>query len=188
MKLIDILNANPKLNNLESLIGTDKNTVHNYINGFYEKEFSKYTDKDINLLEIGTSSGGSLYLWSKFFKNALIYGIDVQDLVQSEYKNIENVHHLIGNGYTIEMINSLPEFDIIIDDGSHAIQDQIFVVKNYINKLKDQGVLIIEDVQHQDHLDILKDHIPQHLKNKIEYIDLRQDKNRYDDMMFVFRK
>jgi len=30
--------------------GTDKNTTHDYINGFYENEFSKYKNKKIKVL------------------------------------------------------------------------------------------------------------------------------------------
>ena len=50
MSLIDILNSDSNLNHQNHLVGTDKNTIHNYINGFYEKEFVKYKDKKIDLI------------------------------------------------------------------------------------------------------------------------------------------
>jgi phosphoribosylpyrophosphate synthetase len=37
-------------------------------------------------------------------------------------------------------------FDIIIEDGPHTLESQIFAVQNYTQLLKDGGILIIEDV------------------------------------------
>lgn len=188
MKLIDILQADPNLNHQNHLVGTDKNTIHNYINGFYETEFSKYKDKEISLLEIGISSGGSLYLWSKYFSNAMIYGIDVSDAIRPEYRNINNVKHIFTNAYNLNILNLLPDFDIIIDDGPHSLESQIFSIKYYLNKLKSGGVLIIEDVQDEKHFDILKGEVPFNLSQNTEYVNLIKDKGRYDDLMFIVRK
>lgn len=188
MSLIDILNSDSNLNHQNHLVGTDKNTIHNYINGFYEKEFAKYKDKKIDLLEIGISSGGSLYLWSKYFTNGIIHGIDVVDVVRPEYKNVPTIKHLFLNAYDINVVNFLPKFDIIIDDGPHSIESQIFFIKYYISKLKDGGVMIVEDVQDESHFEILKNEVPPFLQAGIELVDLRKDKNRYDDLMFILRK
>jgi hypothetical protein len=78
MELIDIMNekdlfgswqtdSNGKM--VESIF-TDKGSSHSYIQNFYEDEFKKYQDKDINFLEIGIMSGGCFLLWSEYFKNA----------------------------------------------------------------------------------------------------------------------
>ena len=51
----------------------------------YERHFSKYRGKDINLLEIGVGYGGSLKMWKNYFSklnpNAKvnIYGIDKKE-------------------------------------------------------------------------------------------------------------
>ena len=42
-------------------------------------------------------------------------------------------------------------FDIIIDDGSHFLNDVLFVVDNYLDKLNKGGSLIIEDAQQPEH-------------------------------------
>jgi precorrin-6B methylase 2 len=188
MKLIDILEKEDGLNAYAPAAGTDKNTTHNYINGFYDKEFSKYQDKKINLLEIGIYSGASLYLWSKYFKNAEIYGIDIINLIRREYSKINNVKHLFANAYDVNLVNTLPDFDIIIDDGPHTLESQIFTLTHYINKLKDGGVLIIEDVQNINHFNIFKSFIPEDLQKNTESINVRSTNNRYDDLIFVFRK
>ena len=52
MSLVDIIEKN----NLD--IATDKNTLHNYVKGFYEKYFETYKDAEVNLVEIGVWMGG----------------------------------------------------------------------------------------------------------------------------------
>ena len=44
MSLVDIIEKN----NLD--IATDKNTLHNYVKGFYEKYFEPYKDAEVNLV------------------------------------------------------------------------------------------------------------------------------------------
>lgn len=187
MKLIDILSQTKDLNNPNHLIGTDKNTIHSYIDYFYESEFIKYKDKSINLLEIGMSSGGSLFLWRQYFANAKIYGLDIMDVLRPQYKNLKNTEYIINNAYDINIMNSLPNFDIIIDDGPHSLDSQLFTLINYSKKLNSNGILIIEDIDNQNNLDILVHNIPQEYKDKFQLFDLRSIKNRYDDIILVLR-
>lgn len=185
--LKSILNANPELNNQDT--GTDKNTVHSYIENFYENEFSKYQNKKINLLEIGIYHGGSLDLWSRYFNNAEIYGFDITDLnILKQYKNLNNVKQVFENAYDHKVANSLPNFDIIIDDGPHTIETQVKCLEIYLPKLNDGGVLIIEDIQHYDYLLTLDQFVPEIYKKNIQHVDLRSKINRFDDILFVVRK
>ena len=48
----------------------------------------------------------------------------------------------------LEILNNIPDgfFHIIIDDGSHEIQDQIGTYKNFKSKLNKDGIYIIEDI------------------------------------------
>ena len=78
MNLHEIINNNK----------TDKNTLHSYLD-LYQNLFNdkKYTAK--NILEIGIYMGGSIKLWSDFFVNAKIYGIDIMD-VHNALDNVRN--------------------------------------------------------------------------------------------------
>jgi len=58
----------------------------------------------------------------------------------------------------------------------------------YFPLVVDGGILIIEDVQDITWLDILKQHVPEQYKNNVSYYDLRDIKNRYDDIVFVVTK
>ena len=62
----------------------------------YERHFYKYQNKDIVLLEVGVSNGGSINMWSNYFgKNSKIYGIDIDPRCKEFEKN--NVKIFIGS-------------------------------------------------------------------------------------------
>jgi len=159
---------------------TDKGIVHSYI-AVYDALFEPYKDRARNILEIGIEYGGSLRLWCSYFSNALITGIDTRD-------------HLLGldprirtfkcDAYTESTVNILSDrkYDIIIDDGSHTLEDQLFVMKNYIKLLNSPGLLIIEDIQKEEYIYELMDAVPLSLTQHVEVLDLRSLKGRYDDI------
>ena len=179
MKLIDIIIEK----NIDS--HTDKNCMHDYINGFYENEFSKYQDKEISLLEIGVQRGASLLLWKEYFSKGSITGIDIEDQRLDQYKNIERVNYINGDAYTEEIASKVGMLDIIIDDGAHFLQNNILYVNLYLPKLKPNGVLIIEDIQEDWHPEKIKEVIPNKYESK--FIDLRRNKGVRDDMVFVVK-
>ena len=85
--LLDIQNINQ--------FKTDKNSWHTYLDT-YEKLFNRFTDKDINLFEIGVLKGESLKLWSKYLPKSKIYGCDIFtrvsfDDVESNLYGFDNI-------------------------------------------------------------------------------------------------
>jgi hypothetical protein len=175
-------------------IGTDKSTTHNYIDGFYECEFFSYKNKQVKVLEIGISSGHSLLLWDRYFENHTgVYGIENyaegKNVVDDVRKN-EKITIIINDGYDKSVADSLPNFDIIIDDGPHTLSSMLSFIDLYLPKLNNGGVLVIEDVQSLDWMPILRDRFFNVKMDTDEYaiIDLRASKGRYDDLMFVVRR
>lgn len=187
MTLKDILTITPNLNTNDS-IGTDKNTLHCYIDYFYEQEFAKRQNESLNLLEIGINAGGSLYLWAKYFNNATIYGIDISNKVLEQWKSPSNIQYLFENAYTEQMASGLPDFDIIIDDGPHTLESQVDAIKLYLPKLKSGGIFVIEDVQDPSWFDTLIEKTPTEFKDKINIINLTHVRGQHDDLLFVIRK
>ena len=55
---------------------TDKNTVHSYL-PLYQQLLINKKETAKNVLEVGIQNGGSIKLWSDFFKNATVYGLDI---------------------------------------------------------------------------------------------------------------
>lgn len=168
--------------------GTDKNTDHDYINSFYELEFPKYRNKKINILEIGTCRGTSVHLWQTYFPKANIIGIDIQDYILERHKNIDRVKYILDDAYSERVSSSLSDFDIIIDDGSHNIEDQVKVLDLYVDKIKKGGVLVIEDLQKFEYFEILSNKVKDNSNVTFECLDLRENKGRQDDMMFIIRR
>lgn len=185
MNLIELLQKY-NLNSYNTLIGTDKNTAHSYIDNFYEKAFAYYKDKNPTLLEIGTACGASLFLWKKYFINGSFYGLDIYDVLKKDYF-IEDIKYLLKDAYDLNVINSLPNFDIIIDDGPHNLETQLILIKNYLNKLNKNGILVIEDIETENNLNILIDNIPNEYKMSYEVFDLRKIKNKNDDILLAIR-
>ena len=54
--------------------------------------------------------------------------------------------------------------------------------------MTDDGILIIEDIQSWDCMTVLVKQVPEILKPYIMLYDLRNKKNRYDDLVFVIDK
>ena len=58
----------------------------------------------------------------------------------------------------------------------------------FLDELTREEILIIEDVQSWDWIDILSNEVPLDLKQYIQSYDLRENKNRYDDIVFTINK
>jgi hypothetical protein len=59
------------------------------------------------------------------------------------------------------------------------------MVMHYPAFLKENGILIIEDVQDIEWFKKLSDATPEYLKQYIKCYDLRDVKKRYDDLVFT---
>jgi len=188
-----------KLKDLKDLIDdslTDKNTTHCYIE-IYEKLFEKKKYDSNVILEIGIGdlykkNGGSIKLWRDYFPNSTIYGLDIRDIrhVNDEIINKDRINlYTSTNAYDKnfiekEFINKNIKFDILIDDGPHALDSMIFFIKNYLPLLKEDGIFVIEDIPDINWVSKLQENVPEEYKNKCKVFDLREKKKRYDDILF----
>lgn len=187
---------------LESLNNpnTDKNTTHSYL-PLYETLLNTKKNTAINVLEIGIGdfsekNGGSIKLWRDYFTNATIYGLDILpiDHVMDELLHDEKIIlHMSIDAYdetffATNFLNKNIKCDFILDDGPHTLESMKQFIKLYSKIMTDDGILIIEDVQAWDWIDILKNEVPEELKQYIKIYDLRPNKNRYDDIVFTIDK
>ncbi len=78
--------------------------------------------------------------------------------------------------------------DFMLDDGPHTLESMKEFIKLYSQIMTNDGILIIEDVQSWDWIDILTNEVPEKLKQYVKVYDLRQNKNRYDDIVFTIDK
>jgi len=127
---------------------TDKGIHFHYFTEIYEHIFFPLKDTPIKIFEIGIWMGGSLNLWQDYFPYATIYGIDIVD--KSEL-NTEKIKTFVADQANREQLQSFvdkygSDFDIILDDGGHTMEQQQISLGYLFKHVKGGGYYIIEDV------------------------------------------
>jgi hypothetical protein len=127
---------------------TDK-IQHHYLE-VYDPILSRWTDKDVKLLEIGVHMGGSLKLWRDYFPRGSIVGIDLE--LPEGFIPGERIQLFKGNQADTQFLSQVaksvaPEgFDIIIDDASHIGElTKTTFWHLFYHHLKPGGLYAIED-------------------------------------------
>ncbi len=168
-KKISIDSDNIKFNTLDELFhyyGSDKANIFKLKNKkghgfskFYEKKFEKFKNKRINILEIGSYAGGSAAAFVKYFSKINIFCFDI-NISNFKYKS-KNIHVFGIDINNKKKINKLLEnlfikhnfegFDLIIDDGSHNLNDILNGLNFFFRYVKSNGIYIIEDFKHPNY-------------------------------------
>ena len=173
--------------------GTDKFSCHSY-NDFYDELFDGKRSAPLDILEVGVHQGGSVRLWQDYLTEAKIYGVDIKpiDAIMSDgcSNRVTLVSHDMYDdrgmsNVTYTFLNGFKGFDVVVDDGSHILRDQIYALKWFPQMLKPGGILVIEDVPEGAEAEIIK-YAPS--GGTCEVINLRSVKNRWDDCLIVFKK
>ena len=167
---------------------TDKNSVHSYL-PVYESILAPYRETAKNILEIGLFNGASLLMWEQYFTGK-VYGVDcdvkphggMADLTEMIEAGKHNI--LIFNAEDpneVEKYFRNIKFDVIVEDAGHEINQQHNLYRIWKDYLADGGIYIIEDIQDIDKT--MKSFL--YLDGVV--IDLREIKNRYDDVLIVIK-
>jgi demethylmacrocin O-methyltransferase len=144
------MTENKNLNILAESYKTDK-LEHGYIK-IYEKYFESIKDKNLKVLELGIADGKSLLMWSDYFKNSTVIGIDIHKIDIKE-KKLDRHNIKVHQGsqsddkFINEIIKEYGNFDIIIDDGSHLRKDVIKSFHLLFPHLNNDGLYVVEDMQ-----------------------------------------
>ena len=104
---------------------------------------------NMNMLGDQYSPGASLKVWRDYFKNATIYGADIDKSALFNEERIKTYYVDQASTKTIlEMWKKINEqdFDIIIDDGCHRYEETINFLENSKKFLRRDGIYIIEDI------------------------------------------
>ena len=142
---------------------SDKGVTHFPFHGYtlyYSKLFEAFRNKEINMLEIGLARRGqrgsanmscpSLNMWVDYFPKANIFGLDIDDFTSVKLDRARIYCGDQGNpADLLKPVEACSEFDIIIDDGSHASYHQQITLKTLFPYLKKGGLYIIEDLHWQ---------------------------------------
>lgn len=174
---------------------TDKNTLHSYLDT-YEKLLSGKKESAKNVLEVGIYRAGSIKMWHDYFPNAQVYGLDIMHYndVWDGVKNNNRITLFTStDAYNQDFFNNHflsknIKCDFMLDDGPHTLESMKAFIIMYSKLMTDDGILIVEDVQAGDWIPLLKKVVPEELQQYIEVYDLRENKDRYDDLVFVINK
>jgi cephalosporin hydroxylase len=111
----------------------------------YEQYFLNIRMEPFTLLEIGVHNGGSLKMWADYFPNSKITGVDIDpDCKCHETKNVKVV---IGDQSDKKFLNTLGNFDVIIDDGGHTMIQQKTSLEVLWEHLNPSGIYVLEDLE-----------------------------------------
>ncbi len=115
----------------------------------YDRHVARFVGKEINIMEIGVYSGGSLDMWRSYFgQKSHIYGVDIEEACKT-YEN-DHVSILIGDQaertFWSNARKSLGGIDILIDDGGHTPEQQQITLEEMLLNLKPGGVYLCEDI------------------------------------------
>lgn len=125
---------------------TDKNSqYHNYLDK-YEFFLKPWKDTATKVLELGVLKGASINMWSEYFKNATVYGVDINvECKQYEGERVKVIIKDLGDEVGLVQLGKLHP-QIIIDDASHLWSHQIKALYHLFPYLENGGVYILEDL------------------------------------------
>ncbi len=115
----------------------------------YERHLAKFVGHEVNVVEIGVYSGGSLEMWRDYFgPGARIVGIDIAEECRA-YAS-ERIAIEIGDqadpAFWRRFLADGRRVDVVIDDGGHQVEQQVATLEAVLPRLSPGGVYICEDV------------------------------------------
>jgi hypothetical protein len=138
----------PNLAKLCLVYATDKcPDLHNYVE-VYDLFFRPRRKRAERVLEIGVLDGDSVRLWEAYFPRATIFGIDIDDTSQYETKRIRTFVADQANREQLTqfIVEHGSEFDIVIDDGGHTMEQQQVSFGFLFPHVRSKGIYIVEDI------------------------------------------
>lgn len=136
---------NNSLMDLGDVYPTDKHYLHNYFNQVYQDVLFPLKENIKTLIEIGTLDGNSLKVFKRFFKNAKIYGLDLnENIVDGDIQVLKCDQS--KEDELLQVSKNFNDVDVILDDGSHKMYDQQITLAVLFPILKSGGIYILEDL------------------------------------------
>jgi Methyltransferase domain len=115
----------------------------------YTRHFAKFADREVHVVEVGVSSGGSLGMWLDYFgARCRVYGVDINP--ECKVHETESIKISIGDQadplFWRWFLREVPRIDILIDDGGHTVHQQTTTFEAVFPHIEPGGVYLCEDV------------------------------------------
>lgn len=137
--------ARASLTDIADHFKTDKGSIKHLYTKVYEQYFAPLRQRaGVQLMEIGIACGSSLKMWSRYFSNARILGVDIRPECATLCRRYPNIEIRIQNATQAAVAGS---FDIIIDDGSHVSADIVDTFRLNWPNLQRGGLYVVEDLK-----------------------------------------
>jgi hypothetical protein len=178
------------------LYSTDVDTTHSYAT-VYAQYFDALQTYPLNILLIGAEDnnyvGGFLHACYDFFPNATFTVVDdhpieyfdtffYQPKIKFYAATPMHDHDFVMNAFVTPGI----KFDIIIENVSpRLLLSMAIIVREYGPLLNPGGMMFIEDLEYPDNKDVLDAELPANLQGCSQIFDLRAEKGRYDDILYL---
>jgi hypothetical protein len=114
----------------------------------YTELFERYRNTDVTFVEIGVMDGGSLFMWRDYLgPKARIIGIELNPRAKRWQQ--DGFEIFIGSQsdpkFWQSFFKSVGPVDVVLDDGGHTFDQQIFTVHSCIPNVRDGGMIVVED-------------------------------------------
>jgi 23S rRNA U2552 (ribose-2'-O)-methylase RlmE/FtsJ len=132
--------------------------------------------------------GASLRVWRDYFINSEVYGADIDKNILFEEDRIKTFYvDQLDQDSIKKLWRNIKknEFDLILDDGLHSFEAGIVMFLNSFDRLRKNGIYIIEDV-HTTYIDKLANALSEYNPEIIILKDKRAIK--MDNNLIVIRK
>lgn len=159
--------------------GSDKSRDGGHSYGpVYHALFEPRRQEIKSVLEIGVQWGASLKAWAEYFPFAEVVGLDISSDLWSgpryrsyrcDSTDAQQASDTLG----------IWTFDVIIDDGSHWVEDQVKTWDVMKHRLNPGGIYVVEDIQHLEHAEPFA-------SQGFTVHDLRSARGRFDDILAVY--
>jgi hypothetical protein len=124
--------------------------LHKWVHYFdvYERHLARFRGRAPVVVEIGVQGGGSLAMWREYFgPGCRVVGVDIDPTCKAhEGDGIEVVVGGQADPATAAAVLARhPRVDVVIDDGSHRMADQVASFELLYHRLDPAGVYLVED-------------------------------------------
>jgi hypothetical protein len=141
------------LTELAVRFGSDKWGSHFYTPR-YERHFAPLRDRPITVIEIGVggyedtgAGGGSLRMWERYFRRALVFGVDLHAKPTVGGPRVQvRTGHQADRAFLRDLLAETGPPDLVIDDGSHISRDVIATFEQLFPALNPGGLYVVEDL------------------------------------------
>ena len=127
----------------------DKKIIAHGYAKIYEKYLKEHKQKNLNIIELGSFYGNASAAFYFYFKNSQIYSADINpDMYLYRSKRLVNFFTDTSSRASIEknILTKNIQFDLIVEDASHMLKDQIISLFILFKSLKSGGFFIVEEI------------------------------------------